>query len=150
MNTTGLRFFTVYGPWGRPDMAPFIFAESIDNQKPMQIFNHGEMMRDFTYIDDIISGLDKILTKGPIQQYNIYNLGNSQPVNLLYFVQCLEEAFGKKTEKIMADMQQGDVVSTWADVSELIRDYDYSPNTPIEKGTWAFVEWYKDYYKKNI
>ena len=147
ISTTGLRFFTVYGAWGRPDMAPFIFADSINNNKPMQIFNHGEMMRDFTYIGDIVNGLGKILEKGPIEKYNIYNLGNNKPINLLYFVECLEKAFGKKAEKKMLDMQPGDVVSTWADVSDLIKDYDYSPNTPIEAGTAEFVKWYQDYYK---
>ena len=152
--TTGLRFFTVYGPWGRPDMAPMLFANAIMKGEPIKVFNNGDMMRDFTYIDDIVSGVVKVLDKNIPSEtlsdgipYNVYNIGNNAPVKLMHFIQTLENALGKKAEKIMMPMQPGDVPQTYADVTELIRDYDFKPNTSIEEGVGLFAEWFLSYYK---
>lgn len=149
--TVGLRFFTVYGPWGRPDMAYFIFTHKILNGSSIDVFNQGAMSRDFTYIDDIITGLLKIIytkhqstTQAP---YKLYNIGNSQPVNLLDFIECIEEKLGIKAEKKFLPLQPGDVTTTWADVTDLQTDFDYAPNTPIEEGVSQFIDWYKHYYK---
>jgi UDP-glucuronate 4-epimerase len=160
--TTGLRFFTVYGPWGRPDMALFLFTKAILKDQPIDIFNHGKMIRDFTYIDDIVVSLvriiDKIATsstsfdaKNPDPAsshapYRIFNIGNSQPVPLMQFIETLEEALGKKAIKKMMDMQAGDVKETSADTSELNRWVKFKPNTSIKEGVKRFVDWYKIYY----
>lgn len=161
--TTGLRFFTVYGPWGRPDMAYFSFTKNIIEGNPIKVFNHGNMERDFTYIDDIVEGIYKLLdvipepnpewdeTKDDISTsfapYKIYNIGNNQPVQLMKFINILEEKIGKKAEKIYMDMQPGDVLRTYADVSDLQRDIGFKPSTSIEEGLGKFVEWYREYYK---
>ena len=161
--TTGLRFFTVYGPWGRPDMSLFLFTRNIIEGKPIDVFNHGKHQRDFTYIDDIVEGvvrtLDKVPTGNPkwsgdnpdpgtsFAPFKIYNIGNHNSVELMYFIELIEKCLGKEAEKNFLPMQAGDVPATWADVDDLIQDVDYSPNTPIEQGVEQFVTWYKDYYK---
>ncbi len=161
--TTGLRFFTVYGPWGRPDMSPILFADAINQGKPLKVFNYGKHRRDFTYIDDIVEGvvrtLDRIALPDPDWSglkpnpssskapWRVYNIGNSQPVELLYYIECLEQAFGKTTEKTLLPLQPGDVEHTYADVTALMRDTGYEPNTPIEEGVAKFAEWYRGYYK---
>lgn len=146
--TTGLRFFTVYGPWGRPDMALFLFTDAIVNNRPIKVFNHGKMERDFTYIDDIVEGVVRILTKPTKGRdlYKLYNIGNNDSVKLNDFIEAIEEQIGKKAEKEMLPMQPGDVYRTWADVKNLIHDYGYSPNTPIKEGVKSFIDWYKEYY----
>jgi UDP-glucuronate 4-epimerase len=161
--TTGLRFFTVYGPWGRPDMSPILFARNIIEGKPIDVFNYGNHRRDFTYIDDIVTGVTKVLDK-PAQPnpdwasdhpdpgtstapYRIYNIGNNTPVHLLHFIEALEEAFGKPAIKNFLPMQPGDVPDTYADVTDLISGFDYKPETPLKVGVTAFVDWYKDMYK---
>ncbi|MFW6277169.1 MAG: NAD-dependent epimerase [Prolixibacteraceae bacterium] len=152
---TGLRFFTVYGPWGRPDMAYFLFTKAIQEGKPINVFNQGDLYRDFTYIDDIVNGVAKILEKPPLtppKEENkgcckVYNIGNSTPVKLMDFIETIEKALGKKAEKNFKEMQPGDVYKTFADVSDLQNDFGYAPNTPLEKGIGEFVEWYKSYYK---
>jgi UDP-glucuronate 4-epimerase len=160
--TTGLRFFTVYGPWGRPDMALFMFTKNILEGKPIDVFNFGQHKRDFTYIDDIVEGVvrtldhvavpnpdwngehpDSATSKAP---YRLYNIGNNQPVELMRFIEVLEECLGRTAEKKFLPMQQGDVPATYADVEALMRDVGYAPKTPIETGIARFVEWYKDYY----
>lgn len=148
INTIGLRFFTVYGPWGRPDMAMFLFTDAILNGKPLKIFNEGELYRDFTYIDDIVSGVEATLLKNveDAPLYQLYNIGNSTPVKLLDFVHEIENATGKEAEKEFMPMQPGDVEKTWADVSKLKKDYNYEPSTNIKEGISKFVEWYKQYY----
>jgi UDP-glucuronate 4-epimerase len=161
--TTGLRFFTVYGPWGRPDMAYFSFTRDIIAGKPIKVFNHGKMERDFTYIDDIIEGVFRLIDKNPAANkdwdetkddistsfapYKIYNIGNNRPVSLMRFINILEEKIGKKAEKIYMDMQPGDVLRTYADVSDLEKDIGFKPSTSLEQGLAEFVRWYKDYYK---
>jgi UDP-glucuronate 4-epimerase len=147
--TIGLRFFTVYGPWGRPDMAMFLFTNAIVNDKPIQVFNNGDLSRDFTYIDDIVSGIIATLTEVSANPsiYKLYNIGNSQPVQLLSYIEEIEKALDKKSIKNMMPMQAGDVKQTYADVSKLKEDYNYQPNTPIDKGIGAFVAWFKSYYK---
>lgn len=161
--TTGLRFFTVYGPWGRPDMAYFSFTKDILDGKPIKVFNHGKMERDFTYIDDIVEGIYKLIDKPPVANkdwdeskddlstsfapYKIYNIGNNNPVPLMRFIKALESAIGKEAKKIYMDMQPGDVMRTYADVSDLERDINFKPSTSIEVGIAKFVEWYKEYYK---
>lgn len=163
IQTTGLRFFTVYGPWGRPDMAPMLFADAILNNRAIKVFNHGKMSRDFTYIDDIIEGIMKVIdnpakpnenfdpsTPDPsssLAPYCIYNIGNNAPLSLMTFIETLEESLGKKAEKNFMDIQDGDVVSTYADVSDLMKDFDYKPDTHLKEGVSAFVSWYKDFYK---
>ncbi|WP_405415769.1 NAD-dependent epimerase [Maribacter sp. Asnod1-A12] len=149
--TTGLRFFTVYGPWGRPDMAMFLFTDAIVNNKPIKVFNNGKLERDFTYIDDITEGVVRIIQK-PIEeqenseQFKIYNIGNSKSVKLMDFITAIEESLDTVAKKDMYPMQPGDVERTWANVDDLIADYDYSPNTPIKEGVQQFVDWYKEYY----
>lgn len=150
--TTGLRFFTVYGPWGRPDMAMFLFTDAIVNNKPIKVFNNGKLERDFTYIDDITEGVVRIIQKPVREQldgeslFKIYNIGNSKSVKLMDFITAIEESLNTKAKKDMYPMQPGDVEKTWANVDDLIADYDYSPNTPIKKGVQSFVDWYKEYY----
>ncbi len=157
--TTGLRFFTVYGPWGRPDMALFLFAQKIMKGEAIQVFNQGKMKRDFTYVDDITEGVVRLLNNAPnrnpsrdfkpsdsVAPYKIYNIGNNQPVKLLYFIELLEESIGKKAIKQMLPMQLGDVAETFADIDELITDTGFRPNTPIENGINQFVDWFKWYY----
>lgn len=161
--TTGLRFFTVYGPYGRPDMAYFSFTKDILAGKPIKVFNHGKMERDFTYIDDIVEGIVKLIGKAPAANkdwdeskddlstsfapYKIYNIGNNNPVQLMRFINALESALGKEAEKVYMDMQPGDVLRTYADVSDLERDINFKPSTSIEDGLKKFVEWYEEYYK---
>jgi UDP-glucuronate 4-epimerase len=146
----GLRFFTVYGPWSRPDMAMFLFTDAILNNRPIQVFNEGNLSRDFTYIDDIIGGMVTIseaFENNTISvPYSLYNIGNSKPVQLLSFIEAIEKATGKTAIKEMTPMQLGDLECTWADVADLKGDFNYVPNTPIEKGVEAFVAWYKEYY----
>lgn len=160
--TTGLRFFTVYGPWGRPDMALFLFTRAILAGEPIDVFNYGNHRRDFTYIDDIVEGvvrtLDKIATPNPNWDsnnpdpatseapYRLYNIGSNRPCELLRYIEVLEECLGKKAEKNLLPMQPGDVPDTYADVDALIEDMGYKPDTPIEVGVKRFVDWYRDYY----
>lgn len=148
---TGLRFFTVYGPMGRPDMAYFKFTKKIVAGEPIQIYNKGDMLRDFTYIDDIVTGVCNILCNPPEEnpqgaRYRIYNIGNNKPEKLMDFITTLEECLGKEAKKEYYPMQPGDVYQTYADVSELMRDYDFKPNTTIKEGLSAFVDWFKEYY----
>ncbi len=160
--TTGLRFFTVYGPWGRPDMALFIFTRNILAGKPIDVFNHGKCRRDFTYIDDIVEGvirtLDKIPAPNPhwsgdnpdsatsLAPYRLYNIGNHQPVELMRFIEILEECLGIKAEMNLLPLQPGDVPATYADVDDLMRDVGFQPATPIEEGIKRFVDWYREFY----
>ncbi|MGN6213115.1 NAD-dependent epimerase [Parafilimonas sp.] len=161
--TTGLRFFTVYGPWGRPDMAYFIFAEAIMKNKPIRVFNDGNMQRDFTYVDDIVDGIVRVLLHPPKANiywdavagnasassapYKVYNIGNNQPVRLMQFINVLEEALGKVAIKEMMPMQPGDVETTFADIDELASDFQFKPSTDIKTGIKKFVEWYQGYYQ---
>ena len=147
--TTGLRFFTVYGPWGRPDMAYYLFAEAITKDLPIKVFNNGQMERDFTYIDDIVNGVTKIIEKNidKREHYKIYNIGNNKTESLQDFITTIEEAMGKKAIKEMHPMQQGDVPRTFADVDGLIKDYKYSPSTDIKSGIEYFVNWVLNYNK---
>lgn len=162
--TTGLRFFTVYGPYGRPDMALFIFTKAILEGKPIDVYNHGKMRRDFTYVDDIVEGITRLIpnvakassswngvTPDPATSfapYRIYNIGNNKPVELLRFIEVIEEKLEKKAVKNLLPIQEGDVPETFADVDDLIRDVDFKPATSIEAGIEKFVAWYTDYYKK--
>ena len=143
---SGLRLFTVYGPWGRPDMALFIFTKAISRNQPIQVYNFGKMRRDFTYIDDIVRGVLASMDR-PVP-YAIYNLGNSRAVDLLYFIECIEKELGKKAEKKMLPMQPGDVVETYADISESERDLGFHPSTRIEEGIASFISWYRSFYGK--
>ncbi len=144
--TTGLRFFTVYGPWGRPDMAIYLFADAIKQEKPIKVYNNGNLFRDFTYIDDIVQGISNIVSYKPKQYLSkIYNIGNSKPVNLMDFITLLERFLNTKAKKEMCEMQPGDVYKTWADVSELEKDYNYSPKTDLEYGIKSFVDWFSLY-----
>ncbi|PCI61976.1 MAG: capsular biosynthesis protein CpsI [Gammaproteobacteria bacterium] len=162
--TTGLRFFTVYGPWGRPDMSPFLFADAIVNNKPLKVFNYGKHKRDFTYIDDIVNGIVKTLdntaegndqwsglkpdagsSKAP---WRIYNIGNQKPVELLDYIETIEQAIGKTTSKELLPLQPGDVPDTYADVEQLVSDVGYRPKTELKEGIGQFVKWYLGYYKK--
>lgn len=161
--TTGLRFFTVYGPWGRPDMAYFSFTNAIIEGKPIKVFNGGEMLRDFTYVDDVVEGITKVLHKpatpdsnwdhtNPLPDsssapYHLYNIGNNRPVNLLHFINLLEEELGIEAVKQFMPMQPGDVHVTYADVSGLENDFNYQPSTLIEDGIKQFINWYKEFYK---
>lgn len=153
--STGLRFFTVYGPWGRPDMAIFIFTKAILEDKPIDVFNYGKMQRDFTYVDDIVEGIIRVLDKTPqsgdepntTAPYKVYNIGNNQPVELLHLIEVIESALGKKAIKNFLPIQPGDVPSTYADVDALIQNVDFKPNTPIEVGVEQFVNWYRSYYQ---
>jgi UDP-glucuronate 4-epimerase len=153
IQTVGLRFFTVYGPWGRPDMAMFLFTDAILNDRPIQVFNEGNLSRDFTYIDDIVGGMLTIVNtfkKDAVQKpYSLYNIGNSKPVKLLDFIEAIEKTTGKQAIKEMLPMQLGDVERTWADVDGLINDFDYTPSTSVEKGVEEFVAWYKNFYITN-
>jgi UDP-glucuronate 4-epimerase len=160
---TGLRLFTVYGPWGRPDMAPFLFARAILEGRPIDVFNFGKMLRDFTYIDDVVEGIARVMQRVPqpdpswsgqapdpgssFAPYRIYNLGNHNPVELLRFIELLEECLGKKGEKNLLPLQPGDVTATYADIDDLVRDVGFRPMTSIEQGVGKFVEWYRNYYK---
>jgi UDP-glucuronate 4-epimerase len=160
--TTGLRFFTVYGPWGRPDMSPMLFTKAILANEPIQVFNHGDMMRDFTYIDDIVASVNETLFKTATPNtnfdakhpdpatshapYRIFNIGNSQPIPLMQFIETIEEALGKKAIKKMIGMQAGDVKITSADTAELNQWVNFKPNTSIKEGVKRFVDWYKNYY----
>jgi len=142
ISTTGLRFFTVYGPWGRPDMAPFLFAKAISCEEPIKVFNNGNLSRDFTYIDDIVEGLTKVIDNHPEDPENrIYNIGCSHPVTLMEFIETLENAIGKKAKKVFLPMQPGDVYQTYADTSKLERDFGYKPSTSLEKGISEFIQW---------
>jgi UDP-glucuronate 4-epimerase len=161
--TTGLRFFTVYGPWGRPDMALFLFTRAILAGKPIDVFNYGKHKRDFTYIDDIVEGvirtLDSIATPNPDWSgdqpdpgtsrapYRLYNIGNSRPVDLIRYIEVLEQCLDRKAEKNLLPLQPGDVPDTYADVGDLEQDVGYRPATDIEAGVARFVEWYRDYYE---
>ena len=156
---TGLRFFTVYGPMGRPDMAYFSFTNKIINGEKIQIFNHGDMKRDFTYIDDIVTGIVNVMQNPPAEnedgaRYKVYNIGNNKPEDLLYFVETLEKCLiregitDKPSEKEFLPMQQGDVYQTYADVDELIKDFNFKPNTSLEEGLSRFAKWYKEFYLK--
>ncbi len=153
--TTGLRFFTVYGPWGRPDMSPFLFADAILNNKPIKVFNHGDMMRDFTYIDDIVEGVVRVADKPATPQvnssvpYRVFNIGNNQPEKLMDFIGILENAFGKVAEKEFLPMQAGDVKATYADTSALETWVGFKPYTPLKDGIAKFADWYKVYYNKS-
>lgn len=161
--TTGLRFFTVYGPWGRPDMALFLFTKAIIEDKPINVFNYGNMKRDFTYVDDIVEGVVRVIdnpppgnqkwsglnpdpstSKGP---FKVYNIGNQNPVQLMDFIKAIEDTLGQVAKKNMMPIQPGDVEMTYADVSDLVEDLDYKPNTSIEVGIENFIKWYKDYYQ---
>ncbi|MDJ0774512.1 MAG: NAD-dependent epimerase [Mastigocoleus sp. MO_167.B18] len=153
--TTGLRFFTVYGPWGRPDMAYFSFTRSILNRKPIKIFNYGNMRRDFTYIDDIVEGIILVINKKPQNvsngnnkslPYKIYNIGNNQPVNLIDFIEVLEKQIGITAIKELLPIQAGEVEETYADIDDLIQDTGFKPNTSIDVGLKYFVDWYRSYY----
>jgi UDP-glucuronate 4-epimerase len=160
--TTGLRFFTVYGPWGRPDMSPMLFADRISRGEPIDVFNFGNHSRDFTYIDDIVEGVIRTLDHvaqpdpscDPMQPnpgtsqapYRVYNIGNDQPVQLLRFIELMEQNLGRTVEKRLLPMQPGDVPDTWADVSALRRDVGYAPGTSIEEGVKRFVAWYREYH----
>jgi UDP-glucuronate 4-epimerase len=161
--TTGLRFFTVYGPWGRPDMAPFLFTKAILEGRPIDVFNYGNMQRDFTYIDDIVEGILRVIDHIPrIPQttaensdqdsaksapYKIYNIGNHQPTPLMTFIQVIEQCLGRKAQKNLLPMQPGDVPITYADVADLIQDVGFQPNTSIDVGVERFVQWYRSYYQ---
>lgn len=162
--TTGLRFFTVYGPWGRPDMALFLFIQAIEKGEPIQVFNHGKMKRDFTYIDDIVEGIIRVADRpakpnpqwtgmdpdpgSSYAPFKVYNIGNSQPVELMDYIAALEKAMGKEAIKNMLPLQPGDVPSTYADVTDLKRDTGYQPQTSVEEGVAKFVAWYKESYRK--
>ena len=153
--TTGLRFFTVYGPWGRPDMAYFSFTQSILSGKPIKVFNYGKMRLNFTYIDDIVEGIIRVADKIPQSDsqaeiksppYKVYNIGNNQPVNLVDFIETLENHLGVKAQKELLPIQPGDVPETYADIEELMKDTGFKPNTSLDVGLKHFVEWYRDYY----
>jgi UDP-glucuronate 4-epimerase len=143
---SGLRLFTVYGPWGRPDMALFIFTRAIRTDQPIEVYNYGKMKRDFTFIDDAVQGVLASLDRPT--PYAIYNLGNSKTVELLYFIECIEKALGKKAEKRLLPMQPGDVVETYAEISESQRELGFQPSTEIEEGIHHFISWYDSYYSK--
>lgn len=161
--TTGLRFFTVYGPWGRPDMAPFLFTDAILHDKPIKVFNNGNMMRDFTYVDDVVETISRVVQVPPTSDnswdalnpdastssapYKIYNIGNHQPVALIDFIETIEKVTGKKAKKEMMPIQPGDVQTTFADTASLQKDFNYKPYTPLQKGMENFIAWYKNYYK---
>ncbi len=160
--TTGLRFFTVYGPWGRPDMALYLFTKAIIEDKPIDVFNYGQMQRDFTYVDDIVTGVIKVIDNPPKGDpswsgkhpdpssskapYKIYNIGNNNPVKLMDFIEAIENRLGKKAKKNMLPLQPGDVPSTYADVSGLIEDFDYKPETSIQEGVNKFIDWYLEFF----
>jgi UDP-glucuronate 4-epimerase len=154
MPATGLRFFTVYGPWGRPDMAAFLFADAIVAGRPIKVFNEGKMSRDFTYIDDIVSGVIAALNHPPVPdadgvRHRVYNLGNHKPEQLMHFISVIEQALGRKAEYDFLPMQAGDVAATWADIEASKRDLGFEPTTSIEVGIPRFIEWYKTYHGVN-
>lgn len=162
--TTGLRFFTVYGPWGRPDMALFLFTRAILEDRPIEVFNNGHHKRDFTYVDDIVEGVVRTLDRTPradphwnaaapdpassAAPYRLYNIGSNRPIDLMRYIEVLEQLLGRKAQKVMLPMQTGDVEDTFADVTELIRDTGYKPATSIEDGVGNFVKWYREYYRQ--
>jgi UDP-glucuronate 4-epimerase len=162
LHSTGLRFFTVYGPWGRPDMALFLFTRAILAGDPIRVFNHGKMKRDFTYIDDIIEGVVRVMARAPepntlwtgenpdpgtsYSPYRIYNIGHNSPVELMEFIGTIERVLGKEAQKEFLDLQPGDVVATYADIEDLLRDVNFKPRTSLETGVRVFVDWYRDYY----
>ena len=162
--TTGLRFFTVYGPWGRPDMALFLFTKNILEGKPIDVFNHGQHKRDFTFVADIVEGVVRASDRPPVADatwnsdaptpassnapYRLYNIGNNQPVELMRYIEVLEDCLGRKAEKNFLPLQVGDVPATWADIEALQQDVGYTPATPVEDGIAQFVNWYKEYYAK--
>ena len=162
LKCTGLRFFTVYGPWGRPDMALFLFTKALLNGESIKVFNHGKMKRDFTYIDDIVEGVYRVMKKIPAPNpewsslspdpgtsycpYKIYNIGNNQPIELMTFIQTLENVLGKKAQMELLDLQPGDVPATYADIDDLVKDVGFKPNTTVQSGIERFVKWYKSYY----
>ncbi len=162
MPVTGLRFFTVYGPWGRPDMAPFLFTKAILDGSPIEVFNEGRMKRDFTYVDDVVEGVVRVMTRPPLPNpdwnsdspepntssapYRLYNIGNHQPVELMEFIRVIEECTGRTAQKILRPAQPGDVLTTYADVDDLTRDTGFQPTTTIEAGLKQFVTWYRHYY----
>jgi UDP-glucuronate 4-epimerase len=159
--STGLRFFTVYGPMGRPDMAYFGFTNKLVNGEKIQIFNYGDMMRDFTYVDDIVTGVMNVMQKTPDAneegvKYKVYNIGNNQPESLLYFVETLEKCLmregiiDKPSEKELLPMQPGDVYQTYADVDDLVKDFDFKPSISLEEGLNRFAKWYKEYYVNKV
>lgn len=160
--TTGLRFFTVYGPWGRPDMAMFLFAKAISEGKPIKLFNHGQMRRDFTYVDDVVEGIVRLIDHAPAARpaashssdpsvsaapWRIYNIGNNKPEELMRVVTLIEQALGREAVKQMLPMQPGDVAETYADVDDLIRDVGFRPSTPLEHGIGRFIAWYREYHR---
>ncbi|MFO8236556.1 MAG: NAD-dependent epimerase [Bacteroidales bacterium] len=161
--TTGLRFFTVYGPWGRPDMALFKFTKAILDDKPIDVYNHGEMQRDFTYIDDIVDGISKVSQNTPLPNknwsgkapdpfssmapYKVYNIGNSSPVHLMDFIHAIENSLGREAQKNYLPLQPGDVPKTWADVENLKNDMGYQPTTSVKEGVIKFIDWYRNYYQ---
>lgn len=161
--TTGLRFFTVYGPWGRPDMSPFLFTDAILNDRPINIFNNGDMLRDFTYIDDIVEGIARVINKVPepstawdnknpdpsfsTAPYKIYNIGNEKPIKLMDFISTIEEVIGRESKKVFLPMQKGDVYQTFADTSALQHDFGYKPKTELKDGIRKTIEWFRSFYK---
>lgn len=166
ISTTGLRFFTVYGPWGRPDMALFLFTKAALEGKTIDVFNNGEMLRDFTYIDDIVEGIIRVI-ENPAQSdptwngktgrastssapYKVYNIGNNNPVKLMDFITAIENKLGKKIQKNMMPLQAGDVPATYADVSDLVEDLDYQPATPVQEGINKFIDWYLDFFEVEL
>ena len=163
ISTTGLRFFTVYGPWGRPDMALFLFVKSALENKPIDVFNHGNMLRDFTYIDDIVEGVIRVIdnpakpdenwkdtkrVSTSTAPYKVYNIGNNNPVKLMDFIEAIEKKLGKKIEKNMISVQAGDVPATYADITDLIEDLKYKPATPIQEGINRFIDWYLEFFNR--
>jgi UDP-glucuronate 4-epimerase len=160
---TGLRFFTVYGPWGRPDMAMFIFTKAILEGRPIQLFNHGRMRRDFTYVDDVVAAMERLIVRPPggdpnwsgdapdpsssAAPWRLYNIGNNRSVEINDVVDLLEAALGRKAIKELVEMQPGDVPETCADIGDLMRDVDFNPATPIEEGIRRFASWYREYYR---
>ncbi len=164
MPVTGLRFFTVYGPWGRPDMSPMLFAKKIIADEPIDVFNNGNHQRDFTYIDDIVEGVIRTLDKAPLPNdkwdgakpdpasspapYRLYNIGNNETVELMYFIECLEKAIGKKAKKNFLPMQDGDVERTFANIDDFVEATGFQPRTTIENGVEKFIKWYRDYYQR--
>ncbi len=152
ISTTGLRFFTVYGPWGRPDMALFLFVKAALENKTIDVFNNGDMLRDFTYIDDIIEGVVRVIDnpRTTTSPYKVYNIGNNNPVKLMDFIEAIENKLGKIIDKNFMPLQAGDLPDTYADVTDLMKDFDYKPDTSIENGIGKFVDWYLEFYKVKI
>ena len=147
MTCIGLRFFTVYGPWGRPDMSPFIFTKAIMEGLPLKVFNDGNMLRDFTYIDDIVESIFRMLTQEAHSIYEIYNIGNASPIEINQFLHLLEEKIGRKAHRINMPIQPGDMLVTCSDSNKLLRDYNYRPQTTLNEGLTNFLAWYQNYYR---